>query len=319
MLQQFTNLTDLLLTFNTETKCVEYLEQMRWNGKPVCPHCGHERAYRTSAGYKCASNACYKKFTVKVGTVFEASNIKLQKWFCAVYLFTAHKKGISSHQLARDLGVSQKTAWFMLHRVRELFRDKAPQVLKGEIEADETLIGGDRTNMHKVKRDARLKQYGTGHGDKAKVFGMVERGGNVKAFAIAEATQATILPLIQAHTQQGATMFTDTSHIYKPLKATHAHGAVNHGKGEFVRGAIHTNTIENYWGSLKRGIYGIYHQVSPKHLQRYCDEFAYRYNSRTITDNTRFSLSLTQAEGRLTYKQLVYGEKEESGSEEKTC
>lgn len=306
MLFKFNNLTDLLVTFNTEEKCKTYFEQQRWKGKITCPHCQHEKIYRTSLGFKCASPKCYKKFTVTVGTVFENTNIKLQKWFMAIYLFTAHKKGISSCQLGRDIGVSQKSAWFMLHRIREIFSVKDTILLSGEIQADETYIGGKTKNMHKWKREI-VHAAGSSAVHMNPVFGM-SKDGNVTIIPVPETNGKTLQPIIMNMVERGSTLVTDGHGAYAGLYRHFNHKILNHEDGEFNRNGYNTNQIENFWSHMKRGISGIYHQVSGKHLARYCEEFAFRYNSRDITDNTRFELSLTQTEGRVTYKQLTANE-----------
>lgn len=305
---KFDNLTDLLLTFNTEEKCKAYYEQMRWQGKIICPHCGTDKQpYRTKQGFKCSHNKCYKKFTVTVGSVFENTNIGLQKWFAAIYLFTAHKKGISSCQLGRDIGVCQKTAWFMLHRIREIFTPKEDlPPLKGNIQADETYIGGKTKNMHKDKRDA-IHAAGSSAVHANPVFGIVNKG-IVRAIPVPYTDQYTLMPIIEKWVDKGATLITDGHGAYTPAKYSYNHKIVNHTGGEFYKDGAHVNSIEGFWGLMKRGIYGIYHQTSGKHLGRYCNEYAYRYNHRDITDTQRFDLTLTQTEGRITYKQLTSNE-----------
>lgn len=303
---KFKNLADLMLTFNTEAKCRAYLEQQLWKGKPTCPHCGYnEKAYKLNDGktYKCANKECWKKYTVTVGTIAENSNIPLQKWFMAMYLFTAHKKGISSCQLARDLGIAQKTAWFMLMRIREVFRDKAPELLQGEVQADETYMGGKTKNMHGWQRDI-VNAAGSSAVHMNPVFGLANNG-KVRIKPVETANGRTLQPIIMNEVEKGAIVITDGHGAYAGLNKHFKHEVLNHEGGEYVRKGFHTNNIEGFWGLMKRGIYGIYHQTSGKHLERYCDEFAYRYNNRKITDDSRFILSLSQVKGRLTYKQLI--------------
>jgi transposase-like protein len=309
----FKNLHELIISMPTEAACRSYLASQRWpDGKIACPHCGQEdKVYVIDGGakYKCASPICYKKFSVTVGTVFHASNVPLVKWFTAVYLVSNHKKGISSHQLARDLGVSQKTSWFMIHRIREALRIDYPELLAGVVEVDETYVGGKMKNKHNKVREKYKKDGGylSGHaGNKVGVMGLVSRGNNVQARVMNSAKQ-TMKEMVISHVHPSATIMTDSLVAYRGLANTFAdHKVIHHEKSEFAIGDVYTNTIEGFFSQLKRGIYGIYHSVSHKHLQRYCDEFAFRYNSRTIKDYERFNLTLRNLEGRLTYNQLVY-------------
>lgn len=297
---KYNNLIQVAEYFKTEEICKEYLAKMRWNGKPVCPHCNHNRVYTTNRGYKCANPKCYKKFTVTVGTYFENTKITLRKWFLAIYVISAHKKGISSLQLSRDIGVTQKTAWFMLHRIREMFNDKTPELLTGIVEADETYVGGKDKNRHWDK-----KQDGRGTANKAPVFGMVERDGEVKAIPVKKAHGETLIPIIMDNVHKDATVMTDEFGGYHYLHLYYKHGIINHNTKMYVDGEIHTQNIENFWSLLKRGIIGIYHFVSPKHLAKYCNEFAFRYNTRTINEQNRFDKSISQCKGRLKYNQLI--------------
>lgn len=287
--------------FKTEAICIAYLEEQRWGGNPTCPFCGTEKPYKTDRGYKCRNNACYKKFTVKVGTIYENSKIPLRTWFSAIYIMTAHKKGISSCQLARDLGITQKTAWFVLHRVREMLREKAPVMLRDVVEIDETYIGGKNKNRHADKKKAGT-QGGAG---KAPVFGAKQRGGKLVTRTLPDTKHSNTVPVIYETIQKGSVMVSDEYHSQKAVGPNYFHVSVNHIQGEYVRGAFHTNGVENYWSLLKRGIYGIYHKVSVKHLQRYCDEFTARYNTRDIKDHERFEWTIQHSNGRLKYNDLI--------------
>lgn len=299
---KFNSLIQLFDTFKTEDQCREYLIQQRWNGKPVCPHCGYtEKAYRIEGGkrFKCGNKKCYKKYSVTVGTFFENSNIELRIWFAAMYLITAHKKGISSAQLARDLKVHQKTAWFMLHRIRGMVANQSPEMLKEEVAVDETFVGGKDKNRHANKKK--------GHDDeKAMVFGALEVStGKVKTKVLPDVSGASLKGAVREFVHPGSIMVSDDARGYKGFKDEYAHVVINHSAGEYVRGAFHTNGIENFWSLFKRGIIGIYHQVSHKHLQAYADEFAYRYNTRKVNDQERLSTVLTHTQGRLKYKDLT--------------
>ena len=306
----FKNLQELIKSMPDEKSCKKYLEQQRWSNGITCPYCGHSKCYIIENGerYKCASKTCYKRFTVLVGTIFEASKIPLQKWFIAVYLNTAHKKGISSCQLARDLGVTQKTAWFMLHRIREGVRAKEPIRLKTQVQMDEAYFGGREGNKHASKRIRAAKGERKHIGDaKTPVFGILETGGNIVVQSALWASRTNAEILLKKHVESNATVVTDAHTMYSRIGATYfeKYITVNHSKGEYKVGDYHTNGIENFWSQLKRSVYGIYHQVSSKHLQRYCDEMAYRFNSRKIKDADRFTIAIKTCQGRLRYGTLI--------------
>ena len=305
----FTNLRELILSMPDEKMCREYLAKQRWNGKTVCPYCQHDKCYTIEGGkrYKCASTKCFKRFTVTVGTVFEDSNLPLVKWLTAVYLLTAHKKGISNYQLGKDIGCTQKTAWFMLHRIREMIAPKQNIKLDNIVEIDEVYIGGKVGNMSKSKRK-KLRDEGNSQNTKTMVMGLLERGGNLKLVAVGGTNNmAAIQPTVKDNVQNDAVLITDSLASYTGLNNEYAgHEVVNHSEQEYVRdNSIHTNSIEGAFSLLKRSIIGIYHQVTPKHLSRYCDETMFRYNFRKMKDADRFSYSLTNMEGRLTYKDLI--------------
>lgn len=298
------NLKDMMIKFQDEASCREFLVKQRWNGEPICPYCGHRKSYRIEAGkrFKCANQTCYKKYSVTVGTIFEASNIPLTTWFAAMYLITAHKKGISSVQLGKDLGITQKSAWFVLHRIRESLKENAPLMLEKEVQADEAYFGGQEKYKHKEKRT----ENATGKSQtKTPVVGLIETGGKVVTKVMPWVTRKNVTEMIDLHLHKSAKLISDSNAVYYKAGKRFGHVIINHSKGKYKEGRFHTNSIENYWSLLKRGIYGIYHQVSAKHLQRYCDEFAYRFNSRTFSDGFRWSLTFHQIEGRLTYKTLI--------------
>lgn len=307
----FKSLPQLLDYFKEESTCIEYYENLRWNGTPACPHCGSLNPYKTNGGYKCSDNQCYKKFTVKVGTIFENSKIPFRTWFAAIYLATNHKKGISSVQLASDLGIPQKTAWFVLHRIREMLREKAPKMLgtTNMVEIDEAYIGGKEGNKHfkkqRSKENPALKNDGTPYQPKKMAVGFVERGGDIIVKHVSRATNEEILPLLEKYVAKGSEVHTGESKIYHKVGKTFTHRTVVHSASQYVVGNCHTNTIENFWSQLKRGINGIYHHVSEKHLERYLDEYANRYNTRSLTSQERFDRFLGQSESILSYKALT--------------
>lgn len=302
MLSEFRNVVELLDYYKEDATCIALLERERWGGKPVCPHCGYsEKIYRTTRGYKCGNKDCHKKFTVTVGTAFESSKIKLRYWYAAIYLCANPKKGISSHGLARTIGVTQKTAWFILHRVRKMLHEKKPAMLQGTIEADETYVGGKESNKH---RQGKTGKMGRGT-DKAPVLAMAERGGQVRTMPLENVKGHSLTANIYKNVQPGSNVITDNYNAYYMVRSRYTHSKVNHSKNEFVRGSLHTNTVEGYFSHFKRTVYGTYHQVSVKHLDAYCNESAFRYNCRFLNDSERFLQALRWCEGTLPYLELI--------------
>lgn len=301
---EFNTILDLIKAFPDEQSCIDHLESLRWvNGNVVSPF------YPTSKVYKCANNRyrCKetgKYFNVKTSTLFDNSKIELQKWFLAIWLVTSHKKGISSIQLSKDIGITQKTAWFMLQRIRNCFGFDNDNDLSNEVEVDETYVGGKNKNKHNDKKVEGIQ--GRSIKDKAPVFGMVERGGKLNAKCVEDVTIRTLTKEIVRYVND-ATVYSDEWLGYNALKRIYDHKFIKHGAGQYVNGRVHTNTIEGFWSLLKRGIVGIYHFTSVKHLQKYVDEFVFRYNTRNTNEVSRFNLLLSNTENRLTYERLIYG------------
>jgi len=295
--------------FTNETKAREWLEGHVWPNGPVCPHCGVSEFTRLEGTahrpglFQC--NACRQQFTVTVGTVFERSKIPLGKWLMATFLLVASKKGMSAHQLSRMLGVSYKSTWFMMHRIREAMREgKLPGgPLGGEgkiVEADETYVGGKERNKHRSKR----KPENVGGVGKETVFALVERRGRVRSQHVKAVSAKALRPILVSQVDRKSWLMSDDAGQYRILGAEFArYESVNHSIGEYVRGKAHTNTIENYFSILKRGIVGVYHHVSQQHLKRYLGEFDFRYNTRNVDDMTRAAEALKGIKGkRLTYR-----------------
>lgn len=294
----------------TEDQAREHLEQIRWPLGTVCPHCGDKRVTRldnsSSSGrkkrnglYKCKT--CRKQFTVTVGTIFEGSHASIKNWLLAFSLMCASKKGISAHQMHRMLGITYKTSWFMCHRVREAMkREPLKAALSGTVEADETYVGGKLSNKKK------LKGLPTDI-NKTPVIALVERDGRVKAQVTRYVTARNVNAFIASNVGRSATLYTDESRLYKGVPSfIGMHDSVNHSKDEYARGDVSTNTVEGFFSLLKRGITGSFHHVSPWHLQRYCNEFSYRYNYRKSDDSDRTTAALSRCPGkRLMYKKPI--------------
>lgn len=306
----FKSLVELEKRFPDEQSCVDYFAFLRWGVTPKSPFDIYSKVYKCKNGrFKCSNTNKY--FTVKTGTIFEDSNIKLRIWFKALYMLLNHSKGISSVQLAKDLGVTQKTAWFVLHRLRYALKHGFTAQLEGTLEADETYIGGREGNRHISKRGGNKGQGAIGRAayeDKKPVVGIIQRGGEVRAMYMPRASKEHIEPFIWKHAKEGSKIYTDEYHAYNQLNLRYGHETIKHIDKKYVIGDCHTNSIEGFWGQLKRGIFGIYHQISAKHIQNYLDEFAFRHNNRKNCASERFSLFLKNAEGKLHWQQLIQTE-----------
>jgi transposase-like protein len=293
--------------FQDAEKARTFLEKLRWPHGPVCPHCNCRTAYKLTAKpgskkpvrpgvWKCKD--CEQQFTVTVNTIFEDSHIPLHKWLLAIHLLCASKKGMSAHQLHRMLPVTYKTAWFMAHRIRYMMGQSSYQKkLKGVIEADETYVGGKRRNQGGVGRPKADSH-------KRPVFSLVQRDGSVRSFHFHRVTADNLVDTLQRNVDKHASLVTDGFSVYDRATARFKrHEVINHSEGEYSRKAadgfvVHTNTVEGYFGLLKRGLTGVYHQVGSQHLHRYLAEFDFRYNARKISDTDRTLLALSQAEGK---------------------
>jgi transposase-like protein len=300
MIRQFKTLAELMVTFSDNQVAIDHFTAIRWKNGQFCPHCGHDKIYtpKDKGRYSCAQ--CHQRFSILVGTIFENTKLPLRVWFGAIWLLTNHPKGIASTTLARDLGITQKSAWFVLHRLRHAARTQSFNgPLGGKVQVDETFVGGKGSNRP-GRRGPGKSMYG-----KTSVIGAVNEDGQVKA---------KVLPLtlgrpeaqkfIDETVAPGATLVTDAHQSFWGIEG-YRHVMINHHKGEFSKGKLHTNTIEGVWAQLKRQIVGTHHWVSAGHLQKYVDEMAWRMSRRAMTAEQRVNALFSAVEGRLTYKALI--------------
>ncbi len=321
----FKTLPGLLDYFREEATCRQYWEGVRWKEGVRCLHCNHERVYRTARGFRCADPQCRKKFSALTGSIFENTKLPLRLWFAAIFLCTTRKKGVSSHQLSRDLGITQKTAWHLLHRIRETFQQIDATLLAGTVQADETFVGGKNKNRHWDKKVEHAQ--GRAFKDKTPVMGLLEQNqyeecvnprtgktvrrlvvpSRVRCTQMADTSSGSIQPAVRRQVAMGATLVSDEWPAYRGLAGTYSHGIVDHKRKQYVNAdGLTTNAIEGFWCHLKLGLGATYHAVSRKHLQRYCTEFAFRHNHRTIADGQKFAVALSVANNTtLTYARLI--------------
>ena len=316
MLKEPKTLQEAVQYFADEDNCLDYLVSRRWPKGVVCPTCGNTKVgfLKNQRRWQCATKHPKRQFSVKVGTIFEDSPLGLDKWLPVAWLLVNCKNGVSSWEISRDVGVTQKTAWFMLHRIRLAMQDEAHGGKigggGGEIEVDDSFIGGKVRNMHPEKKrrlmgTSRLPAGPTAAG-KAIVHGILERGKTVRAHVIGARSKEVMQGLIKEHVEKGAAVFSDALIAYVGLNKEYEHQIVDHAEA-YVKGNIHTNGLENFWSLLKRGLGGTYVAVEPFHLFRYVDEQAFRYNNRQpMDDGHRFSFLMRKIVGkRLTYAELT--------------
>jgi len=297
-------LIELPLACADESAAVEFMEKQRWGEHPACPRCGDMAVYQMKdsktgerqANFRWRCRGCEKQFTVRIGTVFEDSRIELRHWCYAFWRAATSKKGVSALEIHRQTGLSYKSSLFMLHRIRFAMSDSAGGMLSGPVEVDETFVGGKpRYRSSKNKR---------GHSGKQAVMALVERGGKVKTKPVANVTAKTLKQVVRDNVDPSATIFSDENSSYKGLGDEFAggHHTTVHSKHEYVRGEVHSNTVEGFFSIVKRGLNGIYHNVSREHLHRYMSEFEFRYNNRYLDDGDRTRIAIQSADG----KRLVY-------------
>lgn len=310
-------LQEAIRYFADPDNALAYMVRLRWpDGVVTCPKCGRTDVVflKNQRKWQCKSTHDHRQFSAKIGTIFEDSPIPLDKWLTAVWMLSNCRNGVSSYEVGRTIGVTQKSAWFMLHRIRLAMQGKSTVKLGGnggEVEADETFIGGKARNMHKSVRMRRIQGQGFNVEDKTTVMGMLERGGKIRAHVVPDRRKETLQPIVREHVATGSALFTDELVGYQGLAGEYEHKIVDHAT-RYVDGRVHTNGMENFWSLLKRGLGGTYVSVEPFHLFRYLDEQVFRYNNRKydddkpIPDAARFDFAMSHILGkRLTYASLT--------------
>jgi len=310
MTQEPKSLQEAIVYFSNPDNCIDYVAIRRWPNGVVCPGCGATKVSFNAnrRTWKCGSHHPKREFSIKVGTIYEDSPIPLDKWLTATWMLTNCKNGVSSYEIARDVRVTQKSAWFMLQRIRlamqdDFFGKKLGTGPDSEVEVDETFIGGKARNMHKSRRQALTGRIDD---DKAVVVGFMERGGKVRTQIVTQRRKHNLQPLVREQVEAGAAIYTDALKAYIGLDNNYEHAVVDHAV-EYVHGRVHTNTLENFWSLVKRGLHGTYVSVEPFHLFRYLDEQMFRFNNRKELDDAgRFDLAVRQIVGkRITFAQLT--------------
>lgn len=301
-LDKFDSLLELVAYFRNEDICLQYIEQCLHNGDMRCPQCGLNNPYRFKDGRRFKCRQCKTLFTAKVNTIFEKSPLPLIKWISAMYLMVTNSKSISSVNLAKLIKVRQATAWFMMQRIRETMKQDEDQ-LEGVVSSDEAFVGGKNKNRTKAKRIA----YSAGRNfkDKVPVLGLMTDQGKVKTLVMPSIARKEIRQRVITHVKHGSTLITDEYSAYKRIGRYFNHQVVRHNLGEYKnKDGYSSNNIEGFWSQLKRMIIGVFHKISPKYLQRYCDELTFRFNNRGIKESERLQLMMSRANSRLTYKKL---------------
>ena len=300
---KFNSLLSVADYFDTVQKCKQALTETRWGDDIICPKCGKHHCKIASNG-RIYCTHCRHNFSCTVGTIFENSKLSLRKWFFAIYMITSNKKGVSSCQLARDLDITQKTAWHILHKIRSVFSQNDSSALTGTVECDEMYLGGAEDNKHKSKRTEGTQGRSTK--TKKPIFGMIQRSGKLVAMAVENTKAETLMPIIKQFVAENTVVYTDELKSYNRLsKENYTHGVVHHNEKEFVVDDIYTNTIEGFWSHFKKMVFGTYHFVSKKHLQRYIDEEVYRWNTRLMSESARFKDVFSKSLTRCDYKAVV--------------
>lgn len=302
---EFNTIPEIAIYFQDEKICIKHIKEWRWKDGVRCIYCGFDKIYEFKNGkrFKCAS--CKEYFTITCGTIMQSTKLHLSKWIMAMFLLGSNKKGISSVQLGKYIGVTQRTAWVMSHKIRESLQQE-DTLLDGVVSSDESFIGGKNKNRHKDKRMAYKK--GRDFKDKTPVIGMMQQDGYVRTKVLPDVGLKSIRNAVITTVKKGATLVTDEWNAYKGMNKYYRHEVVDHGRGNYITpSGYSSNNLEGFWAHLKRMIIGVYHKVSRKHLQRYLNELTFRHNTRNAKQGDRLSLMMQKIEIRLTYKKLVYG------------